>query len=231
MSEIEAIVSEDPVMAAHLMRIANSALVASRRESRSVASAILQLGFERTKLHIWGLSAKTLFATPMLSRVWNHSILTAQIVRHLAEASNAVSPDEACLTGLVHDIGQLVLTGLGRAYQSGFAQLRAQGLQPVDVEQQLCGSSHAEIGADLLASWSFPADIVEAVRQHHTPAQSDLPLTSLLYIAESWVEAEENLTDLAEHRRALRRLKIERSDLLRIAKRCAPDLDLLRLVA
>ena len=231
LSEIVAVVMEDPIISAHLMKVANTALVGARREIRSVSSAISQIGFERTKVHIWGISAKALFSSPRLSEIWNHSIHTAQAARNLAEASGKVDPDEACLTGLVHDIGQLVLNALGQPYENGFTRLRAKGAYAVDIERQLCGSTHAQIGADLLASWSFPADMVETVRQHHTPMSSNLALTSLLYIAESWVETPEDIFDPAEHTAAMWRLQLDNSDLAHIASQCAPDLDLLRIAA
>lgn len=231
LSEIEAVVSDDPVIAAHLMRVANSALLASRRQIRTLGSAILHLGFGRTKVHIWALSSKSLFTSPYLREVWNHSVLTAKVARNLAIASGLVDREEACLAGLVHDIGQLVLTGLGGSYEKTFAQLRAQGRYPVEIERRLCGASHAGIGADLLESWCFPSDVVEAVRHHHTPACSQVPLTSLLHVAESWVEAPEDIFNPAEHAAAMYRLQLKERDLSRIAHQCAPDLDLLRIAA
>jgi HD-like signal output (HDOD) protein len=33
------------------------------------------------------------------------------------------------------------------------------------------GATHAEIGAELLATWNFPLTVVEAVALHHHPAQ------------------------------------------------------------
>jgi putative nucleotidyltransferase with HDIG domain len=231
LSEIEAVVSEDPVLAAHLMKVANCALLASRREIRSLPAAILHLGFGRTKVHIWALSAKSLFASPFLRNIWNHSIQTAKVAQNLALASGEVDPEEACLAGLIHDIGQLVLSALGQRYENRFANLRAEGLYPVEIERRLCGLSHAQIGADLLDSWSFPPDIAEAVRQHHTPTHSSLPLTSLLYVAESWVEAPEDIFSPDEHETAMRRLRLDSRDLSRIASQHAPDLDTLRIAA
>lgn len=231
LSEIEAAVSDDPVIAAHLLRVANSALLASRREIRTLGAAILHLGFGRTKVHIWALSSKSLFTSPPLRELWNHSVQAAKVARNLAIASGAVDRDEACLAGLVHDVGQLVLTGLGSAYRETADQLRAQGRYPVEIERRLCGSTHAVIGADLLDCWSFPADIVEAVRHHHTPSSSQLPLTSLLFATESWLEAPEDVFSPIEHATAMDRLQLTGRDLTRIAQQCTPDLDLLRIAA
>jgi len=44
---------------------------------------------------------------------------------------------------------------------------------PLDVaENMVLGTDHAEIGALILARWSFPDDIVDAVRWHHNPERN-----------------------------------------------------------
>jgi putative nucleotidyltransferase with HDIG domain len=231
LDEIESIVSQDPGTIAHLVKVANSALLSSGTPIRSVARAIMQIGFERTKLHILGLSMRSSYGSPQLKEVWNHSIQVAERARKLAELSRVIRPEEACLAGLVHDIGCLVLVGLGRAYESSFAELRMRGIPPMEIEQRLCGSSHAHIGADLLDSWSFPADMVESVRHHHEPSASDLALTSLMFIAESWVENDEDVYDPIEHSLALHYLKLTAKDISSIRASSDADLVMLRFAA
>jgi len=47
--------------------------------------------------------------------------------------------------------------------------LAAKGV-PLDLaENMVLGADHAEIGALILGKWSFPSDLVNAVRRHHTP--------------------------------------------------------------
>ena len=38
-----------------------------------------------------------------------------------------------------------------------------------EVEEELMGVSHAEVGAYLLGIWGLPSPVVEAVAQHHRP--------------------------------------------------------------
>jgi putative nucleotidyltransferase with HDIG domain len=231
LNEIETIASQDPAIAAHLVRVANSALLSSGHQIRSVARAIMQIGFQKTKMHIWGVSMKSSYGSTQLKEVWNHSIEVAQTARKLAELSQVTLPEEACLAGLVHDIGCLVLVGLGRSYETKFAQLRTRGAYPVEIERRLCGSDHAQIGADLLESWSFPADMVESVRYHHSPSGSTLALASLMFVAESWVENDEDAYDRNEHSFALRCLNLTGGDLPSIRDGDNADLALLRFAA
>ena len=47
--------------------------------------------------------------------------------------------------------------------------LAAKGV-PLDIaENMVLGTDHAEIGALILGKWSFPSDLVDAVRWHHNP--------------------------------------------------------------
>ena len=229
--DIEAIVNRDPVLAAHLIKVANSALFSYGQEIRSVSLAIARIGFDRTKLHVWGLSVKRFFSSPHLNRIWDHSIQTAQIVRQLCEISRVMRPDEGGLIALVHDIGQVVLAALGKPFEAAAEELRRRGAYPLQIERQLCGTTHAEIGADLLESWHFPRDMVEAVRFHHAPSGSGRALASLLYVAESWLENAEDVYDQSEHLYALKRLKLNKTDLEHLANPVSPDLELLRFAA
>ena len=57
----------------------------------------------------------------------------------------------------------------------------------------LSGRCHGEVGSETLTQWKFPAEIIEAVRWHHRPERSELPLSSLLYLAEFVTESQEDL--------------------------------------
>jgi HD-like signal output (HDOD) protein len=63
-------------------------------------------------------------------------------------------------------------TGLPSQYQ---AALRLQKQRPGplwEVEKDILGASHAEVGAYLLALWNLPDPLVEALAWHHLPAES-----------------------------------------------------------
>ncbi|HLZ96482.1 MAG TPA: HDOD domain-containing protein, partial [Steroidobacteraceae bacterium] len=85
-------------------------------------------------------------------------------------ATGKVSPDDAWLAGLVHDIGYWILAqecpeDLKRAIDSSLAH----GRPLFECEKEIIGATHAEIGAYLLGLWGLPYAIVEAVALHHTP--------------------------------------------------------------
>ncbi len=104
-------------------------------------------------------------------------------------------------------------------------------MDSVDIEHQLCGSDHAEIGAELLERWSFPPDMVASVRYHHAPCLSDSPIASMLYIAEVRTGEGEQIADEIELALALKYLNIQSSDLDAAQENQNDDLVLLRFAA
>jgi putative nucleotidyltransferase with HDIG domain len=230
LTDIEGIVNKDPALAAHLMNLANAGLPSYRPFAKSIREALVQVGLDQARVHIWAVCMRTLYTTPQLQRVWNHSLDAVEIVREVCRIAGIAQSDEASLAALVHDIGQIALAVLGERFENRYRQLRNEGLYPVEIEQRLCGLSHAEIGADLLSDWHFPADLVEAVRCHHSPSKSRSALTDVLYIAESWADVGEDVYGLAEHTHALKRLRVDPAKFV-VSRRNDLDLRLLRFAA
>lgn len=231
LDQLDSVLRGDPVVSAHLVRVANSALLSYGQEVRTVGQAISRIGLERTKLHVCGLAVKRMYSSPHLQKIWNHSILAAQVARQLAGMTRGLSADEASLVALVHDIGHLVLANLGQPYERARTQRMSRGALPIEAEEQLCGATHAAIGADLLEGWRFPAELVEAVRFHHSPSDRVTALSALLYVVESWLDNQEDVCDIGLHLACIRRLGISKSDLAVLGVKHSPDLELLRFAA
>ncbi len=48
-------------------------------------------------------------------------------------------------------------------------KIASKGVPYVVAENMVLGTDHAEVGAQVLTQWSFPRDIIDAVRWHHDP--------------------------------------------------------------
>ncbi len=62
-------------------------------------------------------------------------------------------------------------------YRAIIKEMEASGRTRVEIEMALLGTTHAEIGAYLLALWGVSTPVVEAVCHHHNPAR--VPHTEL----------------------------------------------------
>jgi HD-like signal output (HDOD) protein len=86
---------------------------------------------------------------------------------------------------LVHDLGKLVLGKFVKAEQPQIDSLVANGVPVVYAEKEVLKTDHAEIGALILNKWSFPDDLIKAVRWHHNPEGLDHSnlYTDIVYLA------------------------------------------------
>lgn len=170
------IVSRDIAMSTKLLRLVNSAFFMLRRRIVSVEEAVVYLGTETLKnlvltLHIFsqfpaGVSIEG-FSMPHLTR---HSLTTAGIARAitLTETEERHQAEEASTAGMLHDIGRLILaTNLPDVYVHVYRRAREEAQPMHEVEMEVLGVSHAQIGAYLLGVWGLPPAVVEAVAEHH----------------------------------------------------------------
>ena len=162
------VVSRDQVLAARILRLANSARCADSEEITTINSAVVRIGTVSV--------GNVVLATCMASRLQkqgayglrgrdlaDHGIgaaLMGQVVAKLAGAN----PEEAFLYGLLHDLGKLLVLQLAMEYES------ATGRRPRPAELvEVMDRCHAELGGKLLAAWRLPTVIQQPVVFHHHP--------------------------------------------------------------
>lgn len=160
--QIAELVNRDPVIAAKIVRAANSPIYFGAAKCETVQNAIARLGLVTTKQLVIGFTLRDLFQTkePLLHRLmaetWQDSMDVAAISFVLARHTRLFDPEEAMLAGLVSNIGVLsVLT---------YAQNYPQLLQSEQLLQLWVAQIKGEVGSLVLENWQFPAEIVEVAR-------------------------------------------------------------------
>jgi HD-like signal output (HDOD) protein len=111
----------------------------------------------------------------------------AAVARELAQGTSMA--DDALLAGLLHKIGYLVLMQeCPHEIQQVVRLAGERGVPMHEVEREIIGASHAEVGAYLLGIWGLPYSVIEAVAFQHTPAQvrqTEFDLLAALATAET----------------------------------------------
>jgi putative nucleotidyltransferase with HDIG domain len=181
-AELAAVAEQDPVFAKRMLGLANSAAFGPANEIRSICDAVLRIGVPLAHKSLVAASFGPLFASGKLRAVWRHSQEIAALAHELASQSGC-HPHQAWLAGLLHDIGRLIFASCSATDCSREEALRRAGFPRGYAETIVWGVDHATAGADLLAKWNVPPDLVEAVRHHAAPELSGSPLAALLYIA------------------------------------------------
>ena len=109
---------------------------------------------------------------------WEHTLETAATASVLARHFLKISPDQAFLAGLMHDLGAFYM--LYRASQ--YPELKARP----DTMLYVIVQWHESIGESLAYSLGLPENIIEAIRDHdhpRPPVFHPKNLTDVLYVA------------------------------------------------
>jgi putative nucleotidyltransferase with HDIG domain len=192
------LIEQDPLIAAKIIGMANSPLFGSSRKVNSVTDATMLLGLTRVKsvaIGIATISAVSKVPEGVLKAndLWQHSMAVALVMRTLAKAmpANRRPLDDAIfLAGLLHDIGFMALSYLNiDASDAVHNALLAQPERNIqDIEHELIGLTHSEIGAQLARHWDLSEEIIAVIRHHHQPdapgAEAGQPLVTLVNFAE-----------------------------------------------
>ena len=200
-------ISQDPPMAVRVLRVANSPFYGMSREIGSLQEAVVLLGINRVRNLLLGVCFLNIlpmrhqdFDYPLF---WHHSMAVADCARQLA-VYTGIDQDLAFTAGLLHDIGLLVIVLL---FPDDFGHIiNAPHPTRSEVERQVMGIDHAEIGSLAAKFWNLPAAIQEAIKQHETapPQGAAISLVMLVYTANLLVtDAERDGSSTSEHQEAI----------------------------
>ena len=203
-SDLAAILLQDPVLytrvysACHSNQCLknsnkNQSLAANERYTDlSVEPILQQLGIKTIKSIVATATVHQFFSSTSIERTeflkqhWQHSLHCANVARSIAQHCNYHSPDEAYTTGLIHNIGQLVLeTTYPEKYTARFAQL-SEDDHFHTLEQDEFGATHQQVGAELLKKHGASSFIYDAVLYHHELTKHILdahPLVKIINLA------------------------------------------------
>lgn len=199
LSEVGARIAEDAPLAAKVLRIVNSSWygLPERCLSVELACAVLGAGVLRNVV----VQAAVIRGYERLREkgfdvdgLWRHSALVAQVCSLLTRRSSAKGmprADETYLSGLLHDVGQIVLLDhLGDEYVAVHERARREQLPLFLVERRDLGVAHPEIGAAVVDGWGFPNSVRLAVQLHHGRRGVDLAVPATCVVIKSNVLVE-----------------------------------------
>jgi HD-like signal output (HDOD) protein/ActR/RegA family two-component response regulator len=175
--KIGQIISQDPAMTAKILQLVNSAFFGVRRQISNAAEAVSYLGLDRVQNLFLAIHAFSQFESlnngPFsIELLWEHSMTTALSAKSIAEDEEASKNiiDDAFTSGLLHDIGILMLAcRFPEKYAKTIIFAKGNSIPIWEAEQEFFSTTHAEIGAYLLGLWGLPSNIVEATAYHHRP--------------------------------------------------------------
>lgn len=165
-------IEKDLAISTNLLHVANSALYGVK--TGSVKQAVTYLGLQNTKMLITSTSVMNSvnsynYNNDYFETLWNHSLLTNKILSLIYEKFLKKKLPETCLSaGLLHNIGILAMKHeLNNKHTNSVKEYEKNNL--LELENNVFGVTHQEVGGYLLSWWELPFPIVEAALFHHRP--------------------------------------------------------------
>lgn len=167
-------VAQDQVLAAAILRMANSALYRGLNPITTLPTAVNRLGAQTLRM----LVVRESMRAATFSReqdplgfseaIWQRSLASAYVMQALSDFTS-VPADDAFMYGLLHDIGNVVVL---REVLSRPKNARA------DIDettfQYLCDECHQEFGELVAEAWKLPPELAALAGDHHRfPEEGD----------------------------------------------------------
>ena len=178
--QVGRILARDMAMMTKLLQVINSACFGLPRRISDPAEAVGLMGFDAVKSMVMTIKLLSQYdkIKPVyfsIDRLWRHSTDVARSAKALVlfHTDDPALAEIAFTAGLIHDMGKVVLAAnFDEQYRGAQSLARKQKLPLWEVEREIFGASHGEIGAYLLGLWGMPLDLLECAALHHQPARS-----------------------------------------------------------
>ena len=195
--EVSRLISVEPLLAAHVVRLANSAMY--RRGDRPIAdvrNAVLLVGTAAIRPMALALVARQITQSVdarvrvEANQLWRHTIEVAALTWAIAADVPGVSPDQALYAGLVHKLGSFYLL----ARVSDFPELIAEEGELADLIRYW----NPRISRDVLIALGTPEGVADAVEEAELYFEGWPPrsLSDVLYIGVVSAETPDPFEDL-----------------------------------
>lgn len=191
-NELTREIVKDQSLVLKILSIANSPFYGLQRKVTSIDFAVMVLGFSELQNIVWSLMMFELFKNKTdeyldQNEFFAHSFLTGVLAKKVAEDLGYIDSGQAFVAGFVHDIG---ISIMHRYLHSNFVEIcemaKDSDLNLLDIEKEVTGLNHEEIGKMLLEKWNIPDTTCDAVLNHHNPSnsQSGNYLASIIHLSD-----------------------------------------------
>jgi len=193
--EVVDLVASDPALTAKIISQCRAADKGVRSDVITIEHAVKLLGFSTIRNAVLSLKVLEIFGTgdegEAVSRLpgnenepepfdraglWTHALAVGILAELIAKAhpgQSDLSPDEAFVCGLLHDIGKLALDQvLPRSYARVVEICKNKRSTIAEVERGIVGVDHHTAGKRLAEQWGLPHVIQDSIWLHASPYEA-----------------------------------------------------------
>lgn len=173
-TEICRAINMDPAMAAKILKAANSPIYRGANKIETINQAVVRLGYTVTRQLVLSFALRDVFKIDserlriIMNDLWEHSLNIATNTYTLSKELKLLSPEEALLAGLIHDIGAIPIILYAKQYPNL--------LESDDTLASTINSFKGELGGIILKKWDFSNPMVSVAREaEHWERHADQP--------------------------------------------------------
>jgi putative nucleotidyltransferase with HDIG domain len=192
-AEVSAIVRRDGVIAAAVLRAANTCAIRGGKPIEEVQQAILRMGLQECCKLLSTMGVKNVYnrypaaVQERCDVTLRHSLLVARLASGISKEMSVGLPGPAFTAGLLHDIGRVVI-GV-KCGDDAHAHALMTGEETEDVlkvEGGYLGTDHCAVGGQFAVRNKLPESMVRVIEGHHRPADevAHRELVALVAVAE-----------------------------------------------
>lgn len=191
--EVVEVIQYDQSITFEVLKICNSAYFGLKRKVSSLKEALVMIGFDQLLQIILSQESSKIFLKDCSGYdlkqgdLWRHSVACALLSKSIANHLRELKSNTIFTAALIHDIGKIVLHRYVKNYFEKIKLLtEEETLSFPEAEKRVLGIDHAELGGLIAEKWSFPEEIIWAVRFHHTPLATSnySKIVDLVYLSD-----------------------------------------------
>ncbi len=178
--DLSRLITYDQAISFRLLKVANSAYYGFSREVSSVQHAITILGFDEVKRLSVGIAVFNFMRVAtnensfMSDEFWKHSVGCSLAATIICKKIGELNLEMVSTASLLHDMGKLIINNFfAEEYRIVLEEVQREEVSIVDVEKEILGFSHADVGGWLSSKWSFPPSLNFPIAYHHQVGEVD----------------------------------------------------------
>ena len=223
------LVSLDQALTALVLQMSNSVSLGYSRSCTTLYESIMYIGMKRLKSILLTSSATDMMNKKLngyrfgAGELWHHALVTSVCAEWLAQGLRYPNPEEAFVSGMLHDIGKLLLDQyVFRNYDTITDWVHHYKLPLWQVEEKLFGINHAQVGGLIARRWNYPQALVDAIQCHHNPSLSTAhnQLSAIVNVANSfaseYTSAKSDLFSFEIHPETYNILKLSPEEIVKL---------------
>jgi len=178
-SQIAEIIRRDPSLTTRLLKLVNAVHYSTSKPAKTIEEAVFFVGVRQ----ICQLAMVTQIIKDFQklagaerfpwNEFWRHCIATALVSREITNVFQSPDDEMDYIGGLIHDVGKIVMaSAFPNHFEEVYHRHGEEGGDLMQIERDVLGVDHADLGAMYLRKQGLPGSFIEIVQFHHSPQLS-----------------------------------------------------------